>query len=200
MTPAITLNSLSNDQLQTLLLSGAVGIIPTDTVYGLVCRAADITAVSRLYALKNRENKPGTVMAASIDQLVELGIKKRYLTAVEQFWPGPISIVIPNHELSYLHLGVGGLACRVIDGPEGLLNVLSNVGPLLSSSANHPGERPATNIQEAVGYFGDAVDFYVDGGDLSDRESSTVIRVVDDAVEVLREGAVKIDETGRITK
>jgi len=42
------------------------------------------------------------------------------------------------------------------------------------------------------------VDFYVDGGDLSGREPSTVIRVVDDAIEVLREGAVKIDESGEI--
>src|SRR5665213_2242664 len=85
----------------------AVGVIPTDTVYGIVARAADHEAVARLYKLKKREGKPGTIIAADIDQLVELGIKRRYLKAVEQFWPGALSVNIPSTdpELAYLHLG-----------------------------------------------------------------------------------------------
>lgn len=176
-------------EIVELLISGAVGVIPTDTVYGLVCLASNKNAVKKLYALKSRENKPGTLIASEIDQLVELGLKKRYLKAVEQYWPGPISVVIPTHDLEYLHLGAQGLACRVVAGPDDLLNVLSKVGAILSSSCNHPGEQPANTIQEAIEYFGDSVDFYVDGGDLTGRESSTVIRIVDDAVEILRQGA-----------
>jgi tRNA A37 threonylcarbamoyladenosine synthetase subunit TsaC/SUA5/YrdC len=61
-----------------------------------------------------------------------------------------------------------------------------------------PGEPPANTLQEAEKYFGDQVDFYVDGGDLTGHEPSTVIRIVDDAIEVLRPGAVHIDENGRI--
>jgi L-threonylcarbamoyladenylate synthase len=60
MTPI--LNALSDNSLVDLLNSGAVGILPTDTVYGLVCRAADAEAVTRLYALKSRDHKPGTVI------------------------------------------------------------------------------------------------------------------------------------------
>lgn len=71
-------------------------------------------------------------------------------------------------------------------------------GPLLTNSANSPGKTPATTIAEAKNYFGDEVSFYVDGDTLS-TTPSTLIRVVDDAVEVLREGSVKIDEeTGKI--
>lgn len=192
------LNTLSNSDLIELLHGGGVGVLPTDTVYGVVCRAADETAVARLYALKNRENKPGTVIAASIQQLVDLGIKARYLKAVEQFWSNPISIVIPSHELAYIHLGVGSIAVR-IPAHKMLQNLLKQTGPLLTSSANLPGKPEATTVQQAQDYFGDQVDFYVDGGDLSDRKPSTLIRIVDDAVEVLREGAVKIDEeTGKI--
>ncbi len=51
-----------------------MGVLPTDTVYGLVARRLDQAAATRLYRLKKREQKPGTVIAASIDQLVELGI------------------------------------------------------------------------------------------------------------------------------
>lgn len=177
---------------------GAIGVLPSDTVYGVMARAMDRVAVERLYELKRREHKPGTLIAASIDQLVELGFKRRYLTAVERFWPGPISVVIPCVELDYLHQGVGSLAVRIPDKPE-LLELLQQTGPLLTSSANQPGEPPANTIAEARAYFGDGVDFYEDGGDMTGNKSSTVIRMVDDAVEVLRQGAVHINpETGEI--
>lgn len=189
------LNALSDST--KLFAEGNVGVIPTDTVYGLACSAANDSAVTRLYSLKNRENKPGTLIAADIEQLVELGIKARYLKAVEHFWPNPVSIVIPNYELKYIHLGKGGIACRLPKSKE-LINVLKQTGPLLTTSANLPGKPEATTIKQAQKYFGDKVDFYVDGGDLSDRKPSTIIRIVDDAIEVLREGAVKISESGRI--
>jgi L-threonylcarbamoyladenylate synthase len=184
-----------------LLKSGAVGIIPTDTLYGVVARAADRQAVERLYRVKSRENKPGTIIAASIDQLEELGIKRRYLTAVEQWWPGPLSVVIPcGEDLAYLHRGKRSLAVRIPAGRENLLKLLNDTGPLLTSSANHPGQAPAGTIAEAKAIFGNDVDFYEDGGDLSDHEPSTVVRIIDDAIEVLREGAVKIEENGRVAK
>ena len=177
---------------QQLLVPATIGVIPTDTVYGVVARAADQTAVQRLYDLKHREGKPGTIVAANIDQLVELGIKYRYLKAVEQFWPGAVSVVIPcGPALAYLHQGKFGLAVRIPDDAL-LRGLLEQTGPLLTSSANHPDQPLATTLSEAESYFAKAVDFYVDGGDLSDHKPSTVIRIVDDAIEVLRPGAVII--------
>lgn len=181
--------------IQKLSQPGAVGVIPTDTVYGLVARAQDPIAVDRLYEVKRREAKPGTLIAANIEQLEELGLKRRYLKAVEQYWPGAVSVIIPaaDPELKYLHRGKMSIAVRIPNDPE-LQKLLKQTGPLATTSANDPGEPTATNVQAAKDYFGDDIDFYVDGGDLSDREPSTVIRIVDDAVEVLREGAVKITE------
>jgi L-threonylcarbamoyladenylate synthase len=193
-----TLNMLSINEIADFVKQGMIGVIPTDTLYGVVCSAALPEAITRLYALKKRERKPGTVIAASIDQLAELGVPKRYLTAVQQFWPNPISVVIPlGDHLKELHAGKGSVAFRVPDN-EQLISLLQRTGPLLTSSANHPGEQPAQVISEAEKYFGDEVDFYVDGGDLSSAKPSTVIRMVDDAVEVLREGAVTVTERGEI--
>lgn len=197
MTKPIKLNSL--ESAAELLSEGKIGVIPTDTVYGVVCCAANKSAVARLYELKNRTDKPGTIIASSTEQLVELGIPARYLKPLEQYWPGPISIVVPTAPgLSFLDLGKFALAVRVSD--DSTLNMLINaVGPLLSTSANLPGEPTAGSMQSAQDIFGDSVDFYVDGGDLSDRQPSTIIRIVDDAVEVLREGAVKVSEqTGEL--
>jgi tRNA threonylcarbamoyl adenosine modification protein (Sua5/YciO/YrdC/YwlC family) len=147
--------------------------------------------------LKRREHKPGTVIAASIDQLVELGIKRRYLKAVEQFWPGAVSVIIPcGPELEYLHQGLQGLAIR-IPSDKTVGELLIQTGPLLTSSANQPGEPTANTIDDAKRYFGDQVDFYIDGGDLSDRQPSTLIKIVDDAIEIIREGAVIMKENER---
>lgn len=177
---------------------GVVGVIPTDTVYGLAARAVDQEAVERLYTLKKRDTKPGTVIAANLEQLESLGLKHRYLKAVEGFWPGALSVIIPcgDPALRYLHRDKMSLAVR-IPADKDLRKLLKDTGPLLTSSANHPGQPPAANIVQAKKYFGAEVDFYADGGDLSNRQPSTIIRVVDDAIEIIRAGAVKIDETGR---
>ena len=189
-----------NDAAQVLNKAGAIVVVPTDTVYGVVARAKDPTAVQRLYELKSRESKPGTLVAASIDQLVELGLKRRYLTAVEQFWPGAISVIIPCSDpaIAYLHQGKMSLAVR-IPKDKTFLTLLKATGPLITSSANLPGQDPAESVEQAKHYFGDKVDHYQDGGTLKGRQPSTLIRIVDDAIEVLRRGAVEVDEgTGKI--
>jgi L-threonylcarbamoyladenylate synthase len=107
-------------------------------------------------------------------------------------------VIIPcGPELEYLHQGKVSLAVR-IPALEPVRQFLQQTGVLLTSSANQPGEPTATTIAEAQAYFGDTVDFYVDGGTIADHAPSTLIRVVDDAIEILRKGALDIDESGRI--
>lgn len=171
----------------------AVIVLPTDTVYGLVAKAADKPAVERLYALKERVHKPGTVVAADIEQLVDLGITRRYLKSVEQYWPGPVSVIIPvsNPKLDYLTSGVHSLAVRLPDNKP-LLALLKQTGPLMTTSANLPGRPVASTIDQARAYFHDQVDAYIDVGPLEGHQPSTIIRVIDDAVEVVRQGAIEI--------
>ncbi len=187
---AAVFTDVNDERLVALLQRGRVGVLPTDTLYGLVCIATQENAVEQLYRLKNREKKPGTVVAANIDQLVNLGLKRRYLTPMDDYWPGPISVVVPtiDSKTNYLRQGANGLAVRVVADPR-LKTLLLQTGPLMTSSANQPGEPPAATIEEAMTYFGDDVAFYVDGGNLRGRKPSTLIRVVDDAIEVLRQGA-----------
>jgi len=185
------------DIAKLLARPGSIGVIATDTIYGVVARATDQAAVARLYRLKDRHHKPGTVIASSVDQLVLLGIKRRYLKAVEQFWPGAISVIIPcGEELSYLHQGLRSLALRIPDVAP-LRELLERTGPLLTSSANAPGQPPAINRAMAENYFKDEVDFYQDGDNLENHQPSTIIRIVDDAIEIVRPGAVRINESGR---
>ncbi len=190
---AAVFDSLDDADLVKLIKHGAVGVLPTDTIYGLVCKADNHESVKRLYRLKNRDHKPGTLIAANIEQLVSLGFKRRYLKAVEHLWPGAISIEIPTSEphTAYLRQNQPTIAMR-LPSDKKLQTLLSKTGPLITTSANHAGKEPATTVETAGLYFGGNVDFYVDGGNLKDRQPSTIIRVVDDEIEVMREGAVKI--------
>lgn len=182
------------DIIATLSHPGAVIVMATDTVYGLVAKASDRQAVDRLYGLKQRQAKPGTLISLDIDQLVALGFTRRYLVAVSQFWPGAVSVIVPcgNKELGYLLQHRPDIAIR-IPKDQTLATILSQTGPLITTSANLPNLPPADNIAQARAYFNNSVDAYFDGGDLSARQPSTIIKIIDDAIEVVRQGAVKIE-------
>ena len=181
----MTFNSLINK----LISENSIGIMGTDTVYGIVARAEDKNAVARLYKLKERQIKPGTIVAANIDQLVSLGLRRSYLTPFQPYWPNSLSVVIAssNPKLKYLHQGLNSLAVRIPKDPF-FRKVLQKIGPLLTSSANPPGKETARNIHEARKYFNNSVDFYYDSGYLDNTKASTIIKLYDDSFEVLRQG------------
>lgn len=184
---------ITKEQAIKRLNSGGVGVMPTDTVYGLVARASDPQAVARMYALKERDHKPGTVIAASTDQLIKLGVPATHIEKVKKWWPNPLSVETPlGDNLRYLHQDTGRQGFRVVKD-ESVRSILEKTGPLVTSSANHPGKPGSVTVSEAIDYFDDRVDFYLDGGDLSGRAPSTLIKITDDnKIEVIREGAFKI--------
>jgi len=184
---------ITPSQATTALLEGKVGVLPTDTVYGLVARAEDPQAVARLYALKNRDHKPGTVIAASSEQLIKLGVDPIHIDKVKKWWPNPLSVETPlGDNLRYLHQDTGRQGFRVV-ADDNVRRILERTGPLVTSSANHPGQPGSINIHQAYDYFKNRVDFYVDGGDLSDRAPSTIVKITDEGeIEVIRQGAITL--------
>lgn len=184
-------SSLSDPEVANLLHAGAVGVIPTDTVYGLVASATNPTAVARLYATKLRKSPPGTMISASADDLAELGFPEATLRRVQHLWPAPLSVVLDaTNILPYLKQQRTSLPVRVPDQPV-LSQLLAQTGPLMTTSANAPKQPTSTSIDMAKQYFGDSIDFYVDGGDLSGRPPSTIISInTDNTIELLRQGAV----------
>jgi len=195
----IILPTVTDPRLTGLLKSGRVGVIPTDTIYGLASLAGNKEGVTRLYSLKKRYQKLVTFIAADIEQLLTLGLVEEALRSVAHLWPNSISVVVPTHEgWEHLDLGKRSLAVR-IPKEDALLELLAATGPLATSSANLFDQPPANTLEEAIAYFGDRVDFYVEGGDLSGRPPSTIAKFADGVLEILREGAVKIDvSTGLI--
>ena len=102
-----------------------------------------------------------------------------------------LEITHTNKNLDYLSQYVGSIAFRVVADMQ-IKQLLELTGPLVTSSANQPGKPVSNNIDQAVTYFGDSIDFYLDMGNLANREPSTIIKIENDKIIVLRDGAVKI--------
>ena len=185
--------SLIDPELMAMLERGAIGVIPTDTVYGLVAKAGSHAAVKRLYETKPRELAPGTMIGQSVADFIALGFDERQLETMAHYWPAALSVVLDATRVeSYLKQRREAIPVRIPDSPA-LQELLAHTGPLMTTSANAPGEPTSTTVQMAMDYFGDSIDFYVEGGDLSGRPPSTIIGIKPDhSVEVYRQGAVTL--------
>ena len=183
--------SVGNPVLATIIANGGVGVLPTDTVYGLVAKAASELAITKMYSLKQRKLQPGTLIAASTDDLIALGFPETQVQKAAPYWPASLSVVLDATAIpDYLKRDRTSLAVR-IPNDASLLNLLQKTGPLMTTSANAPKQPTATTIQAAFDYFGNALDFYVDAGDLGVRPPSTIIGFHPDGTfELYREGAV----------
>lgn len=166
------------------LKNGKTGVIPTDTVYGIVASAFDKKAVEKIYGLKKRNlKKPLIILISSLKDLKLFGaeIDKKIS---DKYWPGKVSIVLPVKKLEYLHRGKKSLAFRFPDN-ETLINILKISGPLVAPSANTEGGEPATTIEEAKKYFGENIDFYLGAGKLKGKPSK-IISIKKGKIEEIR--------------
>ena len=169
--------------------AGELIVVPTETVYGVAARADSAEAMARLYAAKGRaEAKRIAFFADGIEAVRRAGgrveeIAERLAAA---FWPGPLTMVLPS--------AAGGWdGFRVPDHPVALAWV-RELGFLPAvTSANRAGEPPARTAQEAWDALAPYVSLALDAGPATGGTASTVVRVKDGAVELLREGPIGRD-------
>jgi L-threonylcarbamoyladenylate synthase len=159
------------------LRAGQIGVLRTDTLYGVVASARDAVAVERAYKVKGRTpSKSPIVLIATTDQLID-EYDAAILAHFAELWPGKNSVILPSaHGPQWLTRGNASIAYR-LPADEQLRVLLEKTGPLIAPSANPEGEPPAKTIQEAYDYFGDAVDFYVDGGEVTTETPSKLWRL-----------------------
>lgn len=181
---------MDKEQIIEILTTGGVGILPTDTLYGLTASAFDSDAVERVYALKQRDSrKPLIVLISTIEDIERFGVivSNELEHTLKNYWPGPYTIILPtiDEEFEFLSRGTDTIAFRLPDDSE-LVELLEVTGPLVAPSANIEGKEPAKTVEQARKYFGDSIDFYYDGGE-RDGKASTIIRLEGDEPEIVRE-------------
>jgi L-threonylcarbamoyladenylate synthase len=175
-----------DENIVLLLKKGGIGVVRTDTLYGLVAVANNDVAVERVFAAKHRTyNKSPIVMISRLDQLfdaIDTSISDRLIG----LWPGKNSIILPTRRApDWITRGKSSVAYRLPDD-EKLRDLIDKTGPLVAPSANPEGLPPAMNIDEAKEYFGDKVDFYVDGGTVTDNTPSRLYTFAGPSMERLR--------------
>lgn len=183
-----------------IIKNNGVGVLPTDTLYGLVGLAFSQKAVKRIYELKSRQpEKQVIVLISNIKDLKKFGVRigQKDKIFLKQLWPNPISVVLPlshdeeiSQKIKHLTFSSDNLAFRI---PKScwLRRLLKKTGPLVAPSANPEGFPPATTIEEAKKYFNDRADFYVDGYRLENKPS-TLIKISENGIEILRQGVFEI--------
>jgi tRNA threonylcarbamoyl adenosine modification protein (Sua5/YciO/YrdC/YwlC family) len=166
------------------LAAGHLVVIPTDTVYGLAADPRVSGAEERLRAAKGREpRKPIPILAADASAVAAAGFAmdevERRLAAL---WPGPLTIVLRKAGATE--------GIRVPDHPVAR-SVIGECGGLLRvTSANRSGEEPARTAAEAEAALGARVAVILDDGPSPGGTPSTVVRVDDGRIVILREGAI----------
>lgn len=174
------------------MAEGAVGIMPTDTVYGLVASGADAGAVARVYEVKGRPaSKPLPLLIAGREdaQLLTFAESPEALRLMDAFWPGPLTLVLkrrPGFALAAQDPDTLGL--RMPDCPM-CLALIQRSGFVVAPSANRSGGVPPSSFEGVEPEMMRAVDFAVDAGRCPGGTESTVVRLNGEP-EVLREGAI----------
>ncbi len=169
------------------LKAGQVGVLPTDTIYGIVGSALRPGTVRRIYSLRKRDpKKPMIILIGDMRDLARFGAvpDRRTKKVLRRVWPGKVSVILSAKKFRYLHRGTNTLAFR-LPKPNWLRALLRATGPLVAPSANFEVEQPARTIAGAKRYFGDRVEFYVDFGEMASKPSK-LISVRRGVVAVLR--------------
>jgi tRNA threonylcarbamoyl adenosine modification protein (Sua5/YciO/YrdC/YwlC family) len=181
------------DEAVAALLRGEVVAIPTDTVYGVAVAAAVPGATARLFAVKGRPTDvPLPVLVADEAHARELAeVSPRAAELMAAHWPGGLTIVLPRREGFDVDLGGNDRATVGVRVPDHDVprELARRVGPLATTSANRHGRPPLMTAADVRAELD--VDVVIDGG-RCDGAPSTVVRVVGDLVDILRQGAVTV--------
>lgn len=176
------MNSVNWKTAEKLLKDGAVGVIPTDTIYGFSACIYNQRGINRIYEIKKRNKKKMLIVLSSslkqIESVFPVAILERHSELLKEAIR-PTSIIyefannIPGDSIFSEKKDV---VIRIPSESPKLLELLENIGPIVSTSVNKKGDKPLTNPLDIKKVFGEKVDFIIDDG-VKDGTSSRIIKV-----------------------
>lgn len=190
-TPLISCSDPVASAIETaeyLKKKGAVALVPTETVYGLVARVGDEEAFKKIFELKQRSAaKVLGWFAADPKELEEYGVLLQGTPEklIAKYCPGPITIIAPMKDGKTLGF-------RSPAHPF-LRELLKHTGPLYQTSANLSGQPDPKDVQSALEELSGAPDIAVNGGRLPENAcGSTVVDATGSEIKILRQGALEV--------
>ncbi|GAE33624.1 L-threonylcarbamoyladenylate synthase [Halalkalibacter akibai] len=199
-------NFLENNKKQQMIKEAALWIkkgeviaFPTETVYGLGANALDEQAVRKIFEAKGRpSDNPLIVHIAEAEQLNDLVLQVPSVAKklIEQFWPGPLTIILKKKEAvaESVTAGLDTVAVRMPDHPVAL-ELLKEAGvPVAAPSANLSGKPSPTNGEHVYHDLKGRIAGILDAGGTGVGVESTVLDCSSDVPVLYRPGGVTVEE------
>lgn len=186
-----------------LLEAGELVAIPTETVYGLAADATNGEAVARIFEAKGRPRFNPLIAHVADKAMAEriAVFSPQADRLAKAFWPGPLTLVLPHRKGSGIHpLVTAGLDTIALRCPQGFgRQVIARLGrPLAAPSANISGRVTGTSATAVNAALGDRIRLIVDGGPAPVGLESTIVKVEDDGIMLLRPGGLAAEEIERV--
>ena len=192
-----------------LVDGGGLVAFPTESVYGIACRAQNDSLI-KLNNLKGRDSDKYYTLHISQKSEAKkyvptVGLKAEKL--IRNAWPGPLTIVfeLDDHDMDKQQLSLtrgvfeslyqhNSIGIRCPDNPIASILLRLTHNPIVAPSANVTGEPPATDAEEVLSHFSGQIDLLLDAGPCKYKKSSTVVKIDKKDLEILREGVYSREE------
>ena len=177
-----------------VIKKGGIVVYPTESFYGIGADATNEKAVKKVFRIKGREEgKPILLIIGNMDMLYLLveDIPDYALRLIENFWPGPLTILFraSKYVLSALTGGTDKIGIRMSGYPVArMLSELSGV-PITGTSANLSGKAPCKSADEIIKELS-GIDIILDAGTLSAQKPTTVVDVTVRPAKIIRKGLI----------
>ena len=180
-----------------VIIEGGVVVYPTDTVYGVGCNPFNENSVQKVIEAKERKKVPLPVLGSTIETLQQIALfNEKSCRLASRFWPGPLTLVLMKRPMlpDWVTFGFPTVGVRVPNSGVALRLIELSGGLLVGTSANLSGRKACMTALEAAEQIGERVDLILDGGETILKRESTILRVVDDRIELIRHGAISESE------
>ena len=179
--------------LETILKTGGVIILPTETVYGLFAQALNKEAVEHVYHLKKRpKDKALNLNVADYETILTYSKHQpAYLRKIyNNFLPGPLTLIIEANDRvpAWINSGLSTIGFRIPDHPV-TLDLIKKAGPLIGPSANISGQESGKTFSEIQHQFDEEVEGFSDDEALTGLDS-TILDLSGQDARILRQGAI----------
>lgn len=191
------------DDIAKALNMEKIVVFPTETVYGIGADATNDNAVKKIFEAKGRpQDNPLIVHISNYKMLEDIVEKPSKVEKIlmDKFWPGPLTIILKNKsKLSKIvTAGLDTVGVRMPDNKIALKIIEASKKPIAAPSANVSGKPSGTNLKDIFNELDGKVDYFVDGGDTDIGVESTVIKVENNVVNILRPGKVSLEDIKNI--
>lgn len=178
-----------------IIKQGGIVVFPTETVYGIGTNGLNEASIKRLYEVKKRPlNKPISLLVSNIEmiEMVAKDITEIEYKIIKNFFPGPLTIILKKKDIvpNILTANTDTVGIRMPEGEIARKLVEYANVPIATPSANISGKPAGTNIENVIKDFGNNVDYYIDGGKSKIGVASTIVKVEDGKIKILRKGIV----------